>query len=130
MRLKAKVIIDVLQIQRVAVNSGQPKLVVLKFGFGREAENSSPRNTNVLRNATEALGFGRKKYVVIFVGECWTPEGLRLLRKTRFTRKDNIKMDPKGIGLYASGIGYRQITVTYEHGKIPLDSTRVGEFHV
>jgi len=39
-------------------------------------------------------------------------------------------MDLKGIGRYASGIGYRQITVTYEHGNIFLDSIRVGEFHV
>jgi hypothetical protein len=71
MCLKAKVIIlvDVLQVQRVAENSGQTKLVVLKFGFGRETENSSPRNTNVLRNVTQALGLGRKKYVVIFVGQ-------------------------------------------------------------
>jgi len=43
--------------------------VVLKFGFGRETENSSPRNTNVLRNVTQALGLRRKKYVVIFVGQ-------------------------------------------------------------
>ena len=60
MYLKAKVIVDVLQIERVAENSGQPKLLILKFGFGREAENSSPRNTNVLRSVTQALGFGRK----------------------------------------------------------------------
>jgi len=71
MCLKAKVItlVDVFRVERVTKNSGQPKLVVLKFGFGREAKNSSSRNTNVLRNVTQALGFGRKKYVVIFVGE-------------------------------------------------------------
>jgi hypothetical protein len=69
MCLKAKVIIDVLQVERVAENIGEPKLVVLKYGFGGEAEKSSPRNTNVLRNVTCALGFGRKEYVVIFVGE-------------------------------------------------------------
>jgi hypothetical protein len=40
MCLKEKVIIDVLQVERVAENSVQQKLVVLKFGFGREAENS------------------------------------------------------------------------------------------
>jgi hypothetical protein len=63
MCLKAKLIIlvDVLQVERVAESSGQPKLVVLKFGFGREAEKSSPRNTNVLRNVVQALEFGRKK---------------------------------------------------------------------
>jgi hypothetical protein len=69
MCLKAKVIKDVLQVERVAENSGQPKLVVLNFGFGQEDENSSPRNMNVLRNVTQALGFGRKEYAVIFVGE-------------------------------------------------------------
>lgn len=49
MCLKAKVIIGVLQVERVAENSGQPKLVVLNFGFGQEAVNSSPRSTNVLK---------------------------------------------------------------------------------
>jgi len=69
MCLKEKVIIDVLQVERVAENIGESKLVVLKFGFGREAKKSSPRNMNVLRNVTHALGFGRKEYAVIFVGE-------------------------------------------------------------
>jgi hypothetical protein len=34
MCLKEKVIIDILQEERAGENRGQPKLVVLKFGFG------------------------------------------------------------------------------------------------
>ena len=39
-------------------------------------------------------------------------------------------MDLKGIGRYTSDIGWRKITVAYEHGNVRPDSIRVGEFHV
>jgi hypothetical protein len=41
-----------------------------------------------------------------------------------------IKYILKVIERHLSGIGYRQFTVIYEHGYIPPDWKRVGEFHV
>jgi len=78
-------------------------LVVLKFGFGREAEKLI---TTKYERITECYTGSRIWTEEIRSDFRWgKPVGLWLLRKPRFPREDNIKMDLKGIGRYSSGIG-------------------------